>query len=100
MVTPPLSPLAAKYTTPLVWVKWKSLEASLENSLPPQLMETCFAPGMLLATSTASNRLAKLLVAASTSTILAFGAIACAHSISSEASKAQPALVRGLDPLA
>src|SRR6266542_3953305 len=100
MVTPPLSPLAAKYTTPLVWVKWKSLEASLENSLPPQLMETCFAPVMLLATSTAANRLAKLLLAASTKTILALGAIAWAHSISRAASRAQPALAFGFDPLA
>src|SRR6266478_4330667 len=98
MFTPPVSPLEAKYTTPLFW-KWESLVASLENSLPPQLMDTSPRPPLartwLVATSTAANRFAKLLVAASTSTIFAF-----AHSMSSAASCAQPQFVRGFEPLA
>src|SRR6266571_6136697 len=53
-----------------------------------------------VATSTAANRLAKLLLAASTRTILAFGAMACAHSMSSAASWAQPQFFRGFKPLA
>src|SRR6266849_3370749 len=100
MVVPPVSPLEAKYTTPGVWKKWKSFEVSLENSLPPQLIETCFAPARVVATSTAAKRFAKLLLAASTKTILALGAIAWAHSMSSAASCAQPQLARGLLPLA
>src|SRR5260370_15862381 len=100
MVAPPVSPLEAKYTAPVVCKKWESLEASLENSLPPQLIETCFGPARVLATSTAAKRFAKLLLAASTKTIFALGAIACAHSISSAASCAQPQLARGLLPLA
>src|SRR5216683_2637367 len=103
MFTPPVSPLEAKYTTPLFW-KWESLVASLENSLPPQLMDTSPRPPLartwLVATSTAANRFAKLLVAASTSTILAFGAIACAHSMSSADSCAHPQLPRGRTPFA
>jgi hypothetical protein len=53
-----------------------------------------------VATSTATNKFAKLFVAASTRTILVFGAIACAHSISSAASCAQPQFVRGFKQLA
>src|SRR6266852_9514464 len=100
MVVPPVSPLEAKYTTPVVCRKWESLEASPENSLPPQLIDTCFAPARVLATSTAAKRFAKLLLVASTKTILALGAIAWAHSMSSAASCAQPQLLRGLLPLA
>src|ERR1035437_248095 len=54
----------------------------------------------LVATSTPVNRSVKLLLAASTSTILALGAMACAHSISSAASCAQPQLALGLEPAA
>src|SRR5450759_2927685 len=79
--------------------KCESLLASVEDSLPPQLMDTSRAPAIPLATSTAWNRSAKLLVLASTSTIFAFGAIACAHSMSSAASCAHPQFARGL-PLA
>src|SRR6266436_3428347 len=100
MVTPPVSPLEAKYTTPGVWRKWTSFDPSPENSLPPQLIETCFVPARVVATSTAAKRFAKLLVVASTKTIFALGAIAWAHSISSAASCAQPQLARGLLPLA
>src|SRR5712692_405791 len=102
MVAPPVSPLAAKQTTPLV-VKCESLLASVENSLPPQLIDTSPPPPLatrLLATSTAAKRLAKLLLAASTKMILAPGAMAWAHSMSRAASWAQPQLVRGFVPLA
>jgi hypothetical protein len=59
-----------------------------------------FARTWLVAASTAANRFAKLFVAASTRTIFAFGAIACAHSMSNAASCAQPQFVRGFEPLA
>src|SRR5258708_2364936 len=80
--------------------KCESLLASLENSLPPQLIDTACVPAIELATSTAANRFAKLFVAASTNTILAFGAIACAHSISSAASWFHPQFPRGFEPVA
>src|SRR5258708_21330903 len=103
MFAPPASPLAAKYTTPSCW-KWESLEASVENSLPPQLMETSprppFARTWLVATSTAENKSTKLLLAASTRTIFALGDIACAHSMSRAASCDQPQFARGCTPLA
>src|SRR5260370_24567426 len=99
MVCPPVLPVEEEYVTTEVG-KCASLEASLENSLPPQLIETCFAPLRVLPTSTAAKRFAKLLVAASTKTILALSAIAWTHSISSAASCAQPQLARDLLPLA
>src|SRR6266567_1827676 len=103
MFAPPVSPLAAKYTTPSCW-KWESLEASVENSPPPQLIETSPRPPVartwLVATSTAANKSTKLLVAASTRTILALGAMACAHSMSSAASCDQPQFTAGCEPLA
>src|SRR2546427_5582691 len=102
MFAPPVSPLAAKYTTPRFW-KCASKLVSLENSPLPQLIDTSpFLPPVvtwLVATSTAWNRSAKLLVADSTRIIFAFGAMACAHSISSAAFCAQPQLVRGCLPL-
>jgi hypothetical protein len=56
------------------------LLASEENSLPPQLMETWpllpLAWTMALAWSTAKSKSVKLFEAASTRTILAFGAMA------------------------
>src|SRR6266705_4254681 len=103
MFAPPVSPLAAKYTTPSCW-KWESLEASVENSLPPQLMETsprlALARTWLVATSTAENKSTKLLVAASTRTILEMWDMACAHSMSSVASCDQPQFTAGCEPLA
>src|SRR6266571_7572609 len=104
MFTPPVSPLAAKYTTPLVW-KWESNAVSVRNSPPPQLMETSPMPvgpakTWLVATSTAANKSTKLLVAASTRTIFALGDIACAHSMSSAASCDQPQFTPGCEPLA
>src|SRR6266853_1426473 len=53
---------------------------------------------MLVATSIARNRSLKLLLAASTRTMCPLGAIACAHSMSSAASCAQPQFVRGWLP--
>src|SRR5260370_10960757 len=104
MFAPPVSPLAAKYTTPSCW-KWESMEASVENSPPPQLMDTSPRPlGLartwLVATSTAANKSTKLLVAASTRTIFALGAMAWAHSMSSAASCDQPQFTAGCEPLA
>src|SRR5713101_5557925 len=81
-------------------VKCPSLAASPENSPPPQLIDTSRAPAIELATSTAWKRSANELLLASTSTIFALGAIACAHSMSSAASCAQPQLVFGFEPLA
>src|ERR1035437_1814754 len=91
-------------------VIWESELASEENSLPPQLIDTSPAPPeatvlpsvatQCVATSTAAKRSAKELLSASTRTILALGAMACAHSISRAASCPQPQLDRGLLPLA
>src|SRR5260370_41214767 len=53
-----------------------------------------------VATSTAANRSVKEFDAASTSTILALGAMACAHSISRAASCPHPQLAGGCEPLA
>src|SRR5579875_552895 len=58
-------------------------------------MDTSVAP-MLFAYETALNRFVSLLLAASTSTILAPGASAWAHSMSSDSSSAQPLLVFGV----
>src|SRR5260370_3106907 len=104
MFAPPVSPLAAKYTTPSCW-KWESMEASVENSPPPQLMDTSPRPlglagAWLVAPSTAANKSTKLLVAASTRTIFALGAMAWAHSMSSAASCDQPQFTAGCEPLA
>src|SRR5262249_25441112 len=63
-------------------------------------MDTCCTPGRLFATETAWKRSLNELLAASTSTIFADGAIACAHSMSSAASRAQPQLLRGWRPFA
>src|SRR5260370_14190187 len=76
-----------------------SSEVSLLDSPPPQLIDTSVAP-RLFANTTAPNRLLLLFVAASTSTILAAGASACAHSMSSDSSSAHPLLVLGLWPWA
>ena len=92
----PLSPEEAVKVTPLT-EKWESLLVSLEDSPPPQLFETTLAP-CCTATSIAAIRFAVLFEAASTRMILACGAIACAHSTSSEISSDQPAFVFGFDP--
>src|SRR5260221_2088125 len=65
------------------------------DSPPPQLIDTSVAP-RLLADTTALKRFVLLLLAASTSTILAAGASACAHSISSDSSSTHPALTLGV----
>ena len=57
----------------------------------PQLMETTDTPGRLLAKLTALNKSFSV-GCASTSTMFAAGAIACAHSTSSAVSSAQPEL--------
>src|SRR5712692_6387946 len=94
MIPLPPSPEDAVNVTPET-LKWLSELDSVENSPPPQLMETWWTPIWLAAKSTAPNRLVKLLVADSTSKIFAPGAMAWTHSTSSEISSAQPLLVRG-----
>src|SRR5258708_35422160 len=74
---------------------WESIEVSPLASPPPQLIDTSVAP-RLLPDRTALNRFALLLVAASTSTILAAGASACAHSMSSDSSSTHPPLTLGV----
>ena len=68
-----------------------SREGGEETLVPPKTSQPTLR-------STAVNRSEKLLVAASTSTILAFGAIACAHSMSWAASCPQPQLALGWEP--
>ena len=90
----PLSPEEAVYRVP--WrVKVESKLVSEENSTPPQLMDTSVAPRRLAA-ATAEVRSSKLALAASTRTILAPGASAWAHSMSSDSSSAQPASTGGV----
>ncbi len=69
---------------------------SLENSLPPQLIETTCAPP-LTAVSTAPSRFENEALRDSTRRMSAPGAIACAHCTSSDVSSAQPLSVRGFD---
>src|SRR5690242_19390509 len=68
-----------------------------ENSPPPKLIDTALAP-LATATSTACIRSVNGLLAASINRMLAAGAIACAHSTSSDVSSAHPASVRGVLP--
>ena len=72
-------------------VKTLSYAVSPENSPAPQLIETTETPGNWLAKLTALNRSFRS-GWASTRTMLAAGAIACAHSTSSAVSSAQPEL--------
>src|SRR5260370_40863285 len=65
------------------------------NSPPRQLMEAPVA-SMLFAYETALNRFVSLLLAASTSTILAAGASAWARSMSSDSSSTHPLFVLGV----
>src|SRR5215471_6696001 len=86
------SPVEAKNTTPDL-INVESKLVSPENSPPPQLLETSPPPApaaRLAATVSAASRLERLFDAASTRMILALGAIACAHSISRDASSSQP----------
>src|SRR5579863_264500 len=76
-------------------VKVESRLVSLLDSPPLQLIETSVAPREF-ADATALNRLALLLLAASTSTIFAAGASACAHSMSSDSSSTQPLFTFGV----
>src|SRR5579859_5129166 len=73
----------------------ESNDVSLLDSPPPQLIDTSVAPRLFAAT-TAPNRLLLLLEAASTRTILAPGASAWAHSMSSDSSSTHPALTFGV----
>src|SRR5947208_16865913 len=91
------SPVEAKNTTPDL-INFESKLVSPENSPPPQLLETSPPPAAatrLAATVSAASRLEKLFEAASTRTILALGAIACAHSMSRDASSSHPPLGSG-----
>ena len=58
-------------------------------------MDTTETPGRAAAVETAVNRSEKEFVFASTRTMFASGAVAWAHSTSSDSSTAQPALSRG-----
>src|SRR5581483_9420419 len=90
----PLSPAEAKKATPGT-LKWKSVDDSVENSEPPQLIETCLAPRWT-AKSTATRRSLVEADFEATTAMVASGAMACAHSTSSEVSPAQPLLVPGV----
>ena len=68
--------------------------AWLVDSVMPQLIETTVTPGCVRAVSTAAIMLWVLVDRASTTTIVAAGAIACAHSTSMASSCAQPLSVR------
>src|SRR5438552_3502186 len=89
----PASPEEARKVTP-VWpdgvTNVLSNEASLENSPPPQLMDTATTPGWRAAVVTAANRLLNELLSASTRRMLAPGAMAWAHSTSRAISLIQP----------
>src|SRR5258707_541485 len=71
-----------------VW-KVESNEVSDANSPLPQLMETTETPCQFAAVVTAAVKSEKLELVASTSTILAPGARACAHSTSRASSTSQ-----------
>src|SRR5205814_7459868 len=98
------SPVEAKNTTPDL-INFESKLVSPENSPPPQLLETSPPPAVatrLAATVSAASRFERLFDAASTRMILALGAIACAHSMSRDASSSHPPVgsCGGLIPLA
>src|SRR5690242_9249715 len=85
----PLSPVAARYTTPVA-ANVPSLALSPENSGVPQLIETATTPGVAAAAVTAANRLVLLAEVASNNAIFAAGAMTCAHSMSSDVSTCHP----------
>src|SRR5262249_3435775 len=89
-----LSPAEATYVTPGA-VKFASKPVSPANSLAPQLIDTTLAPILGVAVFTAVIKLLRLAELASTSTIFAPGATACAHSTSRLISTAQLALAWG-----
>src|ERR1700722_19375704 len=70
---------------------------SPENSPVVQLMDTTDAP-LLTATLEAATKSLRLLEAASTRTMFAWGAMACAHSTSRAISTDQLALAAGFFP--
>jgi hypothetical protein len=79
-------------------VKSESREVSLLNSLIPKLIDTTVTPAVLFAVCTAVIKLARTCEsefpgAASITSILAPGAIAWAHSTSSDSSCAQSLFV-------
>src|ERR1035437_2008126 len=79
-------------------LKCVSYTVSPLDSLPPQLIDTAPPPPATtarVAMSTAANRSTLLFAAASTSAILASGAMAWAHSMSRAASCAQPQFAFG-----
>src|SRR5207237_4014571 len=83
---PGLSPLATKYVTPAA-VKVTSPLDSPENSPVPQLFDICPPPPAVTswpANATAASRSERLSDCASTSMILALGAMAWAHWMSRE----------------
>src|SRR6516165_3810323 len=96
----PASPDETRKVTPACPVGVRnelSKEFSPENSPAPQLLETATTPGWRAANATAAARLERSALAASTSRIFALGAMACAHSMSSAISTAQPASGCGSD---
>ena len=97
----PLSPLDATNVIPSCpagVVKWTSYAVSVGVSLNPQLIEIATTPGVFLAVSTALKRSVMLGDLASTTRMLAPGAIAWAHSTSSVSSEAHVVLVYGCPP--
>ena len=89
----PSSPEAVTNVTPECpadVVKRLSYDFSPRNSPPPQLSDTAETPGWLRAVFTAVVRSPRLSDFASTSSMLAPGAMACAHSTSSAISTDQP----------
>src|SRR6516164_8238797 len=89
----PWSPDPATKVTP-GWpagvVKNESREVSMEYSGRPKLIDTTDTPGWSAAHCTAEKRLDSPASLASTSRIVAPGAIACAHSTSRDSSSSQP----------
>ena len=89
----PLSPEEAKNGAPLALTKCESIETSSGNSAPPQLIEIAEAPLILAGVIDRFKQVGAARVVASTSKIFACGAMACAHSTSSDVSIAQPLLL-------
>src|SRR5262245_24620424 len=99
MAGAPESPEEATNVTPLCpsgVTKLLSKLVSLENSLAPQLIDTATTFDWLAANRTAVSRLVNEASFASTSRMLALGAMAWAHSTSRAISLAQPLLADGI----
>ena len=89
----PLSPLAATNVIPacpLGVVNVKLYKVSFRNSVNPQLIEIATTPGVFRAVLTADTSAGSDCELASTTRMFAPGAMACAHSTSSDSSSAQP----------